>query len=265
MKCKPSTFRLSEVQIPDEYFLDVDALTPSELLMLYGFQLERKRSNLREGYFIGSYIQKPLKVSEVENILDWLGIKNIAVSIPSLKFSDVFPCDIKDETVFELWMPEVSERVLEQQIIKRVYLVVPDEHYVTSFNEMIDVISQHINFSKVKVFILSKFAEPGYLGRFIDLFSRTDAEIYLAVEDTHIPKYLKEMASKTHNIKITTSRSHRKLILILMNEDDEWSVIGYRGSMNLFLPGVDDYMEAVNDDRDLQILLHGIIRGFLII
>jgi len=264
MRCRPSEERLSAVVPPVEFSLDIRTLGPVETLMLYGFQLE---DELNEGFFRGAYLKKPVRVYEFEEILEWLGMQRVAVPVPSRKFAELFPCSIENEIVYEVWAPKIPVQVLESRAVELTDLIVPEKHYITSFVDMLNTIAEHINEGiNVKVFVLSKFAEPGYLGRFIELFRDSHADIYLAVEETSIPKYLKAIAEKTVNIRFVTTRSHRKLILILLQDEfGDWSVLGYRGSMNLFFPGVDDYMEAVNDFRDLQVLLHGIIRAFLIV
>jgi len=264
MRCRPNEEKFNLVVAPEEISIDIYSLDPVETLMLYGFQLE---DEISEGFFIGAYLKKPVRVFEFEEILRWLNIQRLAVSIPSRKFAELFPCSIENEIVYEVWMPKVPTPVLENKVKAVVDLIIPEKRYIASFTDMLDAITKHINeCSVVKVFVLSKFAEPGYLGRFIELFRGSHADIYLAVEEAGVPKYLRTMAERAGNIRFVTSRSHRKLILILLQDEfGDWSVLGYRGSMNLFFPGVDDYMEAVNDFKDLQILLHGIIRAFLII
>jgi len=263
LRCRPSEEKLNLVVLPEEFFIDIYSLDPVESLMLYGFQLE---DELSEGFFIGAYLKKPVRVFEFEEILNWLNIQRLTVSIPSRKFAELFPCSIENEVVYEVWVPKIPVSVLESRVKMLTDLIVPRKRYITSFTDMLDAIAKHIDAgSNVKVFVLSKFAEPGYLGRFIELFKESHADIYLAIEDASVPKYLKAMAEKSGNIRIVTSRSHRKLILILFQDEfGDWSVLGYRGSMNLFFPGVDDYMEAVNDVKDLQRLVHGIIRAFLV-
>jgi len=264
MRCRPSEERLSSVVPPAEVSINIYSFDPIETLMLYGFQLE---DELSEGFFIGAYLKKPVRVFEFEEILKWLSIQKLAVPIPSRRFAELFLCSIENEIVYEVWMPKIPSPVLESRAKALVDLIIPRKRYITSFTEMLNTIAKYVDeCNNVKVFVLSKFAEPGYLGRFIELFKESHADIYLAIEDASVPKYLKVMAEKTGNIRIVTSRSHRKLILILLQDEfGDWSVLGYRGSMNLFFPGVDDYMEAVNDFKDLQILLHGIIRAFLIV
>jgi len=264
MKCRPSEEALSRVTPPQEFLVDIYSLDPVEALALYGFQLE---DELSEGFFKGAYLKKPVRVFEFEEIIGWLSIQRLAVSVPSRKFADLFPCSVENEIVYEVWAPKVPVHVLENRVKALVDLVVPEKRYVTSFTDMLDLIAKHVESSSaIKIFVLSKFAEPGYLGRFIELFRDTHADIYLAIEEASVPKYLKAMAEKTGNIRFVTSRSHRKLILMLLRDEfGDWNVLGYRGSMNLFFPGVDDYMEAVNDFSDLQVLLHGIIRAFLIV
>ena len=265
MLCKPNLLRLKDARPPGELQFDLTSLHPLTIAMLYGFQLERQTFM---DVLVGSHLKKPLHVSEFEDVLAWLMLDDVAVPVPSLFHSEFFDCDVGKNTVLEVWAPRIDDRVLKYLLRSRLTLMVPEESYIQSYKEMVSTIKKLADGAReVRVYVISKFAQPGYLGRFINDFAGIgDVKVYIAVEEPSMPTYFRRKVTEYDNVFYVPTRSHRKIIVIAMrDEEGEWAITGYRGSMNLFFPGVDDYMEAVNDVKDLQRTLHGLIRAFLIV
>ena len=265
MLCRPIREKVEAIEAPRSIRLDFTSLHPATIAMLYGFQLERSLSGK---YVIGATLRKPVRVNEFEEVLDWLFLEPVTVPIPSSVFKDVFDCDLTRNIVYEFWMPRISPDILERVVKSVITLTIPQEMYILSYKEMIKSLKTLLgNGEEIHLYVLSKFAQPGYLGRFIEEFGGgTDIAVYIATEEPSVPSYFKKKLEEYENVFIVPTRSHRKLILaIFRDEFGDWAITGYRGSMNIFFPGVDDYMEAVNDIKDLQRLIHGLIRAFLIV
>ena len=264
MLCKPDKEAVKSVKPPAHVRLDLSSLHPISVPMLYGFQLER---SMVTDYLVGTPLKKPVKVSDFEEVLAWLFLDQVVVPVPSMLYKEFFNCDLDKNVVFEFWMPRIDQRLLERAVKSVVTLAIPQDTYILSYKEMISSLKTIIgNGSEIRLYVLSKFAQPGYLGKFIEEFGGSgDITVYIATEEPSIPSYFKKKLETYGNVFIVPTRSHRKLVLaVFRDEFGDWSLTGYRGSMNLFYPGVDDYMEAVNDLKDLQRLIHGLIRAFLV-
>jgi len=263
MVCKPDTEKIKGVEKPSSIRIDVKQVHPVSIVMLYGLQLERSSVSK---HLVGVKLRKPIRVGEFEEVLAWLFLDKIAVPIPSTLFSQFFECDLTENIVYEFWAPRI--RGLERLVRSAVTLTIPADPYILSYKEMISSLKTLLEGSEeIRLYILSKFAQPGYLGRFIEEFGGdADIALYIAIEEPSLPPYFRRKLERYDNVFIVPTRSHRKIVLaVFKDEFGDWAVAGYRGSMNLFYPGVDDYMEAVNDVKDLQRLLHGLIRAFLVV
>jgi hypothetical protein len=217
-------------------------------------QLERgKQSDI-----VITYPKKTLRLYDVEEMLSWFDLKDgrDLLVYPSTTFEYPSTCDMYSNTVLAYIIPRVE---IPSSPIK---ILVPDRDYVLSVDELINAIKENIRGKQAKIYVLSKYARPGNLYSFINKLSARKAELYIASEAGRW-RYRDE---KNDNVWVVGTSSHRKLLLIITYDEEEKEpvFIGYRGSMNIFFPGVDDYLEAVNDWPDMKRLLHGIFRAFFI-
>lgn len=260
MICKNNYYEASKVEIPKKAKISISEVMP--FIMAWGFNLE----SASDSSIIYSKLNKPLRVHEADEIISWLGAKESLVSVPAPEHAPLFDCDINLNIIYEILAPKLDNA--EKIIRNNISIVLPDIEYVSSYNEQITAIKNILEGSKkAKIYVLSKFAQPGYIMKFIKEISNIpEVSLYLAVEENKVTRAVKEKTALIDNVKIVTTRSHRKLLLaIFQMNDNSWGALGYRGSMNIFFPGVDDYMEAIRDYKELQRLLHGLIRAFLII
>lgn len=264
MTCRPSWEKVKNIEIPEMPNVK-ETVSPLSVMMTWGFSLER---NTRDN-FVYSELKKPIKVSEISNLMDWMFLSDLCDTLPSPRHRDLFPnCDVGDNIVFEVWCPRIPYLIGEKYLRNTISFSVPEHVYVQSYYEMVDSIKSVVSgSSETRIYVLSKFAQPGYLGRFLEeIGSIPDVKLFLAVEEPNLSKTIKGKLKEYDNVHVVSTRSHRKLILVIYKDEfGEWNVLGYRGSLNLFYPGVDDYMEAVNDFHDLQRLLHGLIRAFVLL
>lgn len=260
MVCKNNYHAGSGVEIPKRAKISISGVMP--LLMAWGFNLERALDDR----VIYSRLNKPLRVYEADEIIGWLEAKETLVSVPAPEHAPLFDCDVNLNIIYEVLAPKLNNA--EKIVRDSISIVSPDIEYVSSYSEQITAIKSILEGSKkAKIYVLSKFAQPGYIMKFIkELSSIPEVSLYLAVEENKVTRAIKEKTALIDNVRIVTTRSHRKLLLVLFQmNDNSWGALGYRGSMNIFFPGVDDYMEAIRDYRELQRLIHGLIRAFLII
>jgi len=215
---------------------------------------------LEHGWFsdtIITYPQKALHVYDALEVLSWFGLKDgkDLLMYPSTLFEYPKTCDSYSNTVLAYIIPRVH--VPSNPIT----IEFPDYDYILSVEELIISIQKIIQGRYAKIFVLSKYARPGNLYSFINKLSAKKVELYIA-SDAAKRKY----RENNSNVWIIGTSSHRKLILIVTYDEvkGELVIAGYRGSMNIFYPGVDDYLEAVNDWEDMKRLLHGIFRAFFI-
>ena len=258
MSCRPDREAIEEAT-PRKLVLDWKSLHPITITMLMGFSLER---SLKADALVGASLKKPVNVVVFEDLLASLWLSEAAVPIPSLLHADYFPggC-VEKNIVYEVWAP------VPPYIRGPVVLNTPSIDYVLDYRELVKSISELLVDSReAYIYVLSKFAQPGLIARFVEAFSDKEVEVHIAVEEPVISKFVKEKIENMENVYIVPTRSHRKLLLLFYKDyDGVWNVIGYKGSMNIFYPGVDDYLESVNDWDDLRRLIHGIIRAFLIV
>ena len=228
--------------------IDGSSLHPLTVLMLYGLQLEK-----RDGILVGTFLRKPFKHDEFWEVSSWLHLYDVVVSVP---YGD--QC-VHKTVVFEFWAPSIPEPVLSEWLRRRVVLT-PGKRYVQSFDGIVEEIARLARGAdEVKVYVTSKYARPGYVYAFAERLRTRNMHIYIA---TSTNQRIKRMDKTVH---LVYTASHRKLILVAARRGRYWHVTGYHGSMNLFFPGVDDYMLAANDFYDLQAVVHGLIRSFLVL
>jgi hypothetical protein len=222
--------------------------------IISALQLER---NIRSNYII-SFPRKVMRLYDAEEMLSWFGLKDgrDLLLYPSITFEYPTSCDMYSNTVLAYLIPRFN---VPSSPVK---ILVPDADYVLSVEELINAIKDNIRGKQAKIYVLSKYARPGNLYTFIRKLSAKKVELYIASEAGRW-KYRDE---KNDNVWVVGTSSHRKLLLIITYDEEEKEpvFIGYRGSMNIFFPGVDDYLEAVNDWSDMKRLLHGIFRAFFI-
>jgi len=251
--CRPRTLQPPEKNTGKPR-INLSSVPPKSYLFLYGSLLEKQYQD-----FSQLVLRKPLHVPEAEEILRWMGVDGLAVPIPGTCFEEYFDCDLSKNIVYEIYFPRIPEKILEALIDNKIPLIVPRKTYILSYKELIEALEEIlVSVEHAEVFVLSKYAQLGYIQEFIKTFGGEEqVTLHIATEN---PSKAKKLGSTT----VTPTRSHRKLLLIIYRmKNGEEGVVGYRGSMNIFYPGVDDYLEAVNDIKDLQILMHGILRAFL--
>lgn len=248
MKCKPINY--------EPLNLNPDTGLPA--FFLSGLSLEPSPTR----NYVVIRLKKAFSLVEFEDLLRWFHMINgrdiITVPYPGFEYGD---CDPRANTVLEIIAPKVyGARVTG------VRLSVPQRRYILSYDDLLSEIKELIRGRAAYVYVLSKYAQPGLLYRFMDAFSGVDhVKVYIASESEVLRRYGRTWASELENVSVIPTRSHRKLLLILVEDAGAVTAVGYRGSMNLFYPGVDDYLEAVNDWDDMQRLLHGLLRAFLIL
>lgn len=216
--------------------------------------LQLERGKLTD--IIVSYPRKALRVYDAEEVLSWFGLKDgrDLLMYPSTTFKYPETCDPYSNTVLAYVIPRIHS---PSQPVSN---TVPSRDYILSVDELVSVIKEHIKGRYAKIFVLSKYARPGNLYSFISRLSAKKVELYIASEAIR-----RKYRENNNNVWIIGTTSHRKLLLVITHNDEGEPVfIGYRGSMNIFYPGVDDYLEAVNDWDDMKRLLHGLFRAFLI-
>ena len=267
MVCKFDKQKLKGLDPPNaKVKISLSTLPSLTILSLYGLQAEPNPLILNK--LLGIPLKKPVHVSEYEDMLSWFELQDVSLPIPSLYFKELFECNIDKNIVFELWVLKLPEKLLESAIRAKISIAVPEYTYILSFKELVKSLKDLIDTTnEVRMFILSKYARPGYLGKFIDSFGGLDnIKLYVAIEEPSIPRYFKKKLEDYQNVTIIPTRSHRKLLLAIYEDEfGDTSVIGYWGSFNIFYPGVDDYLVSVNDYTDLQRLMHGLLRAFLIV
>jgi len=250
--------------------LDWGSIHPVSCLMLHGFSLERESGLvMRVGdiTLIGSKLRKHVRVGFLERVLRGLYLYGVMIPIPSTIMSRYFGgCSVEENSVYEVWAPAPQQRV------PPTVLVVPPENfrYVTSFGKLLSYITRFVDdemLEYARVYVVSKYVRLGYLARFMKVFGeRAWVELYLAVNEPVLSRLDRRRIEEIGNVKLVPTQSHRKLLLIVYRDAEGlWKAIGFRGSMNVFFPGVDDYLEAANDWTDMYRLIHGIIRAFVIV
>lgn len=220
--------------------------------IISALQLERSKFH----NIIISYPKKALRVYDAEDILSWFGLKDgyDILMYPSTTFLYPSDCDMYSNTVLAYLIPVLDISQTDIKIKK------PNIDYILTVEDLIESIKEHIAGKFAKIYVLSKYARPGNLYSFINKLSAKKVELYIASEAIR-RKYKEE----SNNTWVVGTTSHRKLLLVVTHENnDDFVFIGYRGSMNIFFPGVDDYLEAVTDWDDMKRLLHGLFRAFLI-
>lgn len=260
MNCKPNRNKVASMKISN-INIHIKSLSPAELLFLSGFEFEEKAGPLAY-----AKTKKAVKVNTAQEILKWLHLNNVAVTLPSTYHKHLFDCDLNENIVYEIWAPIIDQFELESVLLSKLSVAIPEISYIRDYNTMTKVLTNFIDNSKrAEIYVQSKFSRPGYLGKFIESFGgNKDIKVYLSM----VGPIKKEIAKKIENytnVLVTTTNSHRKIVVALIEDDGEYSVLGFHGSMNLFFPAPDDYMLSVNTLRDLQVIIHGILRSFIII
>lgn len=223
--------------------------------MISALQLERGRLS----DIILTYPRKALHVYDAEEVLSWFELKDgrDLLMYPSTVFDYPRECDPYSNTVLAYIIPKVHTPS------NPITIEFPDYDYILSVEELVASIQKIIRGRTAKIFVLSKYARPGNLYSFIKKLSAKKVELYIASEAVR----RKYREGYNNNVWVIGTSSHRKLVLIVTYDEEkkEPVIAGYRGSMNIFYPGVDDYLEAVNDWEDMKRLLHGLFRAFLIV
>lgn len=260
MTCKPR-LDIQNNNHQYKYSFKLNEIPTPTLLMSSGFWYEKHISWL-------AYLKpkKHVYVPDMERIIQILHLSPIVVTIPCSEYASYFDCDVKDNIVYEIWAPRFSPILLESATRGKLVYFVPDNIYIKSFSEIVNVIKNAVQGSEeAYVYALSKFSYPGVLGKFLEAFNGISSTSVVIA--TSASKKLKENIENSYrNVLVVDSRSHRKALLILAKlSSNEWEVLGFHGSMNLFAPGVDDYLVYANDFSDLTIVVHSILRALLAI
>jgi len=225
-----------------------------QMAWLAALQLERRRA----GGMVVLFPRKSLRLGEAEEVLSWFGLRDgrDLLVYPSASFPYSGRCDPYSNTALAYFAPEVDPGS------SPVAIEVPSRDYILSVGELVESLRDVTRGRFAKLFILSKYARPGILHSFISRLQARGVELYIASETAGRARGL-EPGGK---VRVIRTSSHRKLVLVVAYDEGagEPVLAGYRGSMNVFYPATDDYLEAVNDWEDMKRLLHGIFRAFLI-
>jgi len=221
---------------------------------LAALQLERRRL----GGFVLLYPRKSLSLGVAGEVLSWFGLRDgrDILVYPSASFPYPSWCDPRSNTALAYIAPVVDAGA------SPVAIEVPDRDYILSVGELVESIREVVRGRYARLFVLSKYARPGNVQAFISRLPARGVELYIASETARGAGWLEHGG----NVKAIKTSSHRKLVLVVAYDGETGKPVlaGYRGSMNVFYPGVDDYLEAVNDWEDMKRLLHGVFRAFLI-
>lgn len=251
---------VDSIRIPGELYVDLRSVDPVGMLFLWGFSLESNKI----GDLFYAKVFKILRVGEAMEVARWMRIEDLIATVPSPTHGEIFGCDLDGEVVREVWGPVIDDLTALDIIERSLVMANPLANYITSYDQLLSILKQLTEESTADyVFAISKFASPGYLGRFLEAISSKTASIYIALENPS--KTVIEKISSYNNVRYIPTRSHRKLLLVLYRKKGRWFAVGFKGSMNVFYPGVDDYLEAVETLGGLRNLLHGIVRAFLLI
>jgi len=225
---------------------------PLPLLVVFGLQY----GPLRYGGSVGETVRKPLRVTEFERVLGFFDARDYVLPLPAPELGKC-ECPCERNVVFEFWTVQGD---VDEAVRRSAALAYPDNYYITSVYELVRELKTLVEGAdRARIYILSKYANPGYISWFIEELSSDTVELYVAVESRHVSGRVEE----SERVTLVATRSHRKAVLAYAEVGDRVVVAGFWGSMNVFYPGVDDFMVSVNDVRDLQVLLHGILRAFL--
>ena len=229
--------------------------------MLYAFQLERGRDD-------GLVTARTLKVvrpREYVRLASALHLDGLTEPVPPPASGDVYECDVDRNAVVEALAPAVDEYDLRRRLAGALDVAVPDDDYVLSYEELVAGLADLVaGAAEAYIYVLSKYARPGYLHHFAETLGRkANTTVYVAVEGA---RRARRRLGPGAPVALVPTRSHRKVVLALLRyEDGGWAAAAYYGSMNVFYPGVDDYMEAARDYRSLQVAAHAVIRAFLLV
>lgn len=258
MTCKPVLDNAPSQETVSRSIRLTDIELPT-LMMLSGFWYEKQLGQL-------AYVRpkKHIKVDEVESILKISYLDNAVVPIPCTDYQSLFDCDVRENIVYELWAPRINPLAIDTVSRGRLIFFSPDVNYVRSFSSLVKTISVAVKGSEeAYVYAVSKFSYPGFLGRFLESFSDVPSTKVIIASSNNTKEAVE---NKYSNVKVVYTRSHRKIMLILARmSKDEWEVLGFHGSMNVFAPGVDDYLVYANDFLDLTVVVHGLLRALLVV
>lgn len=260
MNCKPSPSSNLASELPGAVNLRLSYVQVPTLVMLSGFWYEK-----HVGWLSYARLRKHVGVADVENVLRLAHLSGTVVPIPCTDYQNLFDCDVQSNIVYEVWAPRINPIAIEVATKGRLVFFSPDVNYVRNFTSLIRTISTAVKGSEeAYVYAVSKFSYPGFLGRFLESFSDVpETRLVLATSSNNVKEAVERNYS---NVTVVTTKSHRKLLLILVRlSENEWEVLGFHGSMNVFAPGTDDYMVYANDFSDLSIVVHGILRALLVI
>jgi len=203
--------------------------------------------------------RKPLRLPEAEDVLSWFDFdacKDLLV-FPSPCWQYRQDCDPSRNTVqlYAIRVPETSPPV---------DIVRPGAYYVTDYTELVATLREIVSGREARIYVVSKYARPGNLMNFVRRLNAKSVKLYIATREHITQRYNVDAPA---NVYAVHTDSHRKLVFAVVGNGagDKLEVVGYRGSMNLFFPGIDDYMEAVKTMEELLVLAHGLIRAFLLV
>lgn len=210
---------------------------------------------VRDGYhFIDA--RKPLRLDNAVEVLGWFGLVDGRDLLPFPSTTYRYRgCDPHTNTVLAYIAPRLR---LPRPPVK---ILVPEDVYILDVEELTRSIRRVARGRRARVYVVSKYGTPGRMAWFIQSIMARHIDLYVA----SISSMVRRIERVAPNIHVVPTQSHRKLVVaVLEGEDSTPVVVAYRGSMNVFIPGVDDYLEAVNEWEELKRVLHGLFRAFLI-
>lgn len=202
------------------------------------------------------YPKKPVRLGEALELLSELSVvegRDI-LAYPSSTYS-YQGCDKYVNTVLAYMVPR---GVTPGKVGIHEYV----DPYITSVSKLVHTINTVLEKSDyAKLFIVSKYALEGNIHAFIKKLRGRRLDVIIATNITN--SHRKTIYGKS--VRFVWTSSHRKVVMLISYKNHEPKILAFRGSMNVFYPGVDDYLEASMTVREVQVSITSLFRALLIV